>query len=191
MKNHFTTKSMLSPGNRLLALTGCMLFCVSIFYYIRGVTHSPLAEENFAAERLFLHRYIERNDPDLHRERLLAESYWLRYREVKKSSYWGENGVLGIKGPRDHYRRMGQKEGRIFKPVLRPADLELEKELARAYWNRYPDIAGSPVWGKNSRLGFLGPRDHYTYLGRMQGKLWGRDTSSPPPPRMQEINRRD
>ena len=103
----------------------------------------------------------------------LAEAYWLRYDDVRNHHYFGENGVLGITGAQEHFRQYGKKEKRIFARLVIPADLEAEKRYAEFYWARYPDIAASTVWGVHSKLGILGPRDHYIHIGRHEGKIWG------------------
>jgi hypothetical protein len=112
--------------------------------------------------------------PDLQKERSLAMDYWLRYSDVRHDSFWGEKSRLGIKGPADHYRHHGRREGRIYAAVSRPEDMTLEKELAEAYWQENPDVARSSVWGRQSSLGILGPRDHYRFYGRGQGRTWGK-----------------
>ena len=153
-------------------LTTISIIVALIFWY-QGFSKSPIVDPKQVNENRFLTSYLQRNKPDLKEERVLSESYWLRYRDVREHPYWGENGPMGIWGPRDHYKLLGKREGRIFKPVIRPDDLEKERDLAEAYWSRYPAIRRSGIWGENSRLGILGPRDHYNYIGKNKGRLWG------------------
>lgn len=146
---------------------------ISILFWLRGFLNSPFMIPDLKTEKQYLDEYILTNSPDHKREKLLAEAYWMRYQDVKKSTYWGKDGPLSIWGPRDHYKIHGRKEGRIFAPLSYPKNRRLEAELANAYWKRYPDIADSEVWGRNSQLGILGPRDHFKYVGKRQGKVWG------------------
>ena len=119
----------------------------------------------------------------------LAKAYWLRYTDVKTHPFFGQEGPLGITGAIEHYRQHGRREGRIYKLVAEVEDPEQERILAEAYWRRYPDIAASHIWGRNSALGIRGPRDHYRNIGRRQKLTWGSsetvqqttsESSSPP-----------
>jgi hypothetical protein len=146
---------------------------VCSFFWLKGFLGSPLWLPEIKKEYDFLRSYIANNSIDYSLEIRLAEAYWLRYRDVRNDPYWGENGPQNIWGPRDHFRQHGRKEGRIF-GVLPPVNnMVKEAELADLYWQRYPDIAESGIWGRKSRLGVLGPRDHYFYVGRWQGRVWG------------------
>lgn len=107
------------------------------------------------------------------RERLLAEAYWTRYTDVGTDSYFGRGGTMGIDGARLHYTTYGKKEGRVFAPLPQSSSAATEQLLAEAYWQRYPDVARSPIWGKKGSLGLLGPRDHFCYRGNAQGRTWG------------------
>ena len=102
-----------------------------------------------------------------------ALGYWLRYPDVAESRHWGKNSKLGEKGPAEHYRLYGKKEGRILAPVVIPEDMELEKRLAEIYWQRYPKVEESPLWGRLGFLGVLGPRDHYLQRGKAKSYRWG------------------
>ncbi|BDD85681.1 hypothetical protein [Desulfofustis limnaeus] len=158
---------------RFRALLSISVLAVSIAIYYRGWQNSPLAEPKLAAERTYLRGYLEKHAPDLARERLLAESYWHRYEDIRLHSYWGENGPMGIWGPRDHYEQHGRREGRLFTPLPEPQDLGEERRLAELYWQRYPAVRKSDIWGEDSPLGILGPRDHYQHIGRFHGNRWG------------------
>lgn len=48
-----------------------------------------------------------------------------------------------------------------------------ELALARAYWNRYPDVAGHSYFGENGVLGADGARTHYLLHGKSEGRSWG------------------
>ncbi len=146
---------------------------VATLLWIEGLMDSPLLDSRQQTERTFVNNYVRANTPDAAQERILAESYWRRYRDVREDAYWGEHGPMGIWGPRDHYRQHGKREGRIFRPLAEAPDPEAEKELARAYWDRYPDVRESPIWGEQSDLGVLGPRDHFRHIGRVLGYAWG------------------
>lgn len=151
---------------------------VALFLWFKGFAKSPAIIPQQVHEIRFLSGYLEKNKPDLQEERDLAESYWLRYHDVREDPHWGENGPMGIWGPRNHYEMHGRREGRIFQPVMIPQDLDRERELAEAYWSRYPEIRESTIWGEKSSLGILGPRDHYRYIGSQHGKVWGLTDSS-------------
>ena len=141
--------------------------------WIEGISRSPLLDGRRQNEGQFVANHIRAFSPNAAKERILAESYWRRYRDVRNDTLWGENGPMGIWGPRDHYRLHGQREGRIFEPLAIPPDLAAEKSLARAYWHRYPEVHHSSIWGEQSDLGILGPRDHYFYIGTPLGYVWG------------------
>lgn len=145
----------------------------SAVLWTRGFIQSPLVEPHLRLEEQFIRDYVQANNPDLQQEKILAESYWLRYSDVRGNSYWGVNGPLGIWGARDHFMQHGKREGRIFAPVVHPEDPEVEQKLADDYWRRYPEIRDSPIWGEKSAMGILGPRDHFYHLGRYEGKTWG------------------
>jgi hypothetical protein len=138
-----------------------------------GFFHSPLMRPEMERERLFVKRYVEDNAPDLLAEKVLAEAYWKRYQDVKMDAYYGPKGPMGIYGAGEHYQQHGRREGRIFAPIHTPEDPAFEQQLAEAYWQRYPDVAASNVWGRAGTLGILGPRDYYTYYGRFLGHSWG------------------
>lgn len=143
-----------------------------LFLYGHSFLQEPAFDRKQQAQIDFLANYIEAHDQDHKIEAELAASYWRRYADVKKNRYWGEKGPLGIWGPRDHFNQHGRREGRIFASLAIPEDLELEARLAREYWQRYPEIARDPIWGEESALGILGPRDHFRYRGRLQQKRW-------------------
>ena len=48
-----------------------------------------------------------------------------------------------------------------------------ELALARAYWNRYPDVANHSYFGENGILGTEGARAHYQLHGKAEGRRWG------------------
>jgi hypothetical protein len=141
--------------------------------WLEGMSRSPLLDVRRQNEAHFVANHIRTLTPNAAQERILAENYWRRYRDVRNDTLWGENGPMGIWGPRDHYRLHGQREGRIFAPLVIPPDLAAEKSLARTYWHRYPDVRHSSIWGEQSDLGILGPRDHYIYIGTPLGYVWG------------------
>lgn len=154
-------------------LLSLCLIGIASFFWVRGFLSSPLWSPGLKSEGDIHRETREQNSPDYQQEAILANEYWLRYKDIKEDKYWGKNGPQNIRGPRKHFELFGKKEGRIFGPLPQPEDLQRETQLARAYWQRYPDIAQSTVWGENSQLGILGPRDHFKYLGRSQGKAWG------------------
>jgi len=162
-----------SRWKRTAAIIGALsAVLLSLYYYTTGLLYSPAFNEQPAREKKFIREYIVRNDKNSQQEKLLADAYWLRYEDVRKSSYWGTTGPMGIWGPRDHYQQNGKREGRIFAPFYQPENLALEAKLAEEYWRLYPDVRTHSIWGKESSLGILGPRDHYRYRGRFQKRIW-------------------
>lgn len=146
---------------------------IATILWVEGLWHSPLLDPRRLVEKQFSQDYLQAKAPDAAQERILAESYWRRYHDVRADAHWGEGGPMGIWGPRDHFRQHGRREGRIFRPLIEPPDLKAEKILAEAYWARYPEIRHDSIWGEHSDLGILGPRDHYTYIGAGLGFIWG------------------
>lgn len=55
------------------------------------------------------------------------------------------------------------------------SDDAADRVLAELYWQRYPDVAESPVFGRQGRLGIYGAREHYQRHGRHEGRVWGLD----------------
>lgn len=155
-----------------IAITGIALTVATVFW-VRGLLQSPLVQPDGRSREQSVAGALPSNSRELQREAQLAQGYWQRYRDVRQHDYWGEKGFMGIRGPRDHFRQHGRREGRIFAPVLDASDMAREKKLAEAYWRRYPDVRASAVWGERSDLQFLGPRDHFTYVGRYEGRIWG------------------
>lgn len=159
----------ISLVTRYLGLSvGSLLLLLAVVFWGHGLLHSPLLDENWRE-----HATAMVDQGQQQRELLLAQGYWRRYRDIRLHPHWGENGTLGIDGPRDHYRQHGHREGRIFQPLVIPEDLAAEKVLAESYWRRYPEVRDSWVWGERADLGILGPRDHYIHVGSGLGYRWG------------------
>ncbi len=154
--------------------TAVGLICAvsALLWWVQAL-QSPFLNEQEHDSRRYRQTSHEKRAPELQELRQLASDYWLRYADIRIHPLWGEGGRFGIEGPLNHYRLHGKKEGRIYAKISRPEDLEREKWLARAYWQRYPAVASSEVWGENSLLGVLGPRDHYRFFGRKMGLRWG------------------
>ena len=150
-----------------------MICAVSAVIWWVQALQSPFLNEQAQATRKNLQTTFEKTAPELQELRQLASDYWLRYDDVRNHPLWGEGGRFGIKGPLNHYRIHGKKEGRIYAKISRPEDLDSEERLARAYWRRYPAVADSEIWGEKGSLGVLGPRDHYRFFGRKIGHRWG------------------
>ena len=156
---------------RLLLLVSGAAMVFSALLWTRGLLDSPLINPEMVIEK----HHLAAHAADSRQERLLAEGYWLRYSDVREDRSWGKSGTMGIWGPRDHYRQHGKREGRIHQPVKKAKDWVQERDLARAYWQRYPDIRISSIWGEASDLGIFGPRDYHDHIGRHQGRVWGQD----------------
>lgn len=159
----------------LVTAAGSLLLLVAAALYVESLLHSPLVDEKLAIEQAYVTAHISATARSDEEERRLAQGYWRRYRDVRLDRHWGENGPMGIHGPRDHYRQHGRREGRIFKPLFIAEDLAEEKALAESYWRRYPDVRGSWIWGEHADLGILGPRDHFLHVGSGLGYHWGKE----------------
>jgi hypothetical protein len=159
--------------NRVKAGVVFLVCTLSALLWWLQAVQSPLFDKEARESRKYLQTMHEKLSPDLQEQRQLAVDYWLRYEDVRKHFLWGEKGRLGIKGPADHYRTHGKEEGRIYALIARPDDMAKEERLAKAYWQRNPNVARSKIWGKNSPMGILGPRDHYRFYGMREGLKWG------------------
>lgn len=157
----------------LATAAGSLLMLVAMALWVEGLLHSPLVDEKLAIEQAYVAAHISATARSDEEERLLAQGYWRRYHDVRLDRHWGENGPMGIHGPRDHYRQHGRREGRIFKPLFIAEDLAAEKALAESYWQRYPEVRSSWIWGENTDLGIQGPRDHFLHVGSGLGYVWG------------------
>ena len=146
---------------------------LSLGIWFHGLLNSPIMHPELLAEKRSAIIHLRDTTPDMQERRNLAQAYWTRYGDIRKDTFYGENGVNGILGAWKHYEQHGKHEGRIFGPIPEFANTEEEKVLAEAYWQRSPDIAASTVWGRESVLSFRGPRDHYHHVGRYQNRIWG------------------
>jgi len=156
-------------------MTALSIVAVTIILWLHGFSQSLFVQT--ATDRTRLHATPETaEEPGAHRmNELLAEAYWTRYPDIRTDPRYGEKSRPGVRGPYEHFRRFGRKEGRIFAPLPEIGNLPLEARLAEAYWQRYPEVERSPVWGRNGSLGILGPRDHYIHRGSAAGMVWGTD----------------
>ena len=166
-------KSMKHTYIRYRPIVVAVVLSFSAVLWLFGLSKSPIGNPNLFVERQLAQRYNQQHSPDLQSTRTLAEAYWNRYRDVREHDYYGKNGKMGIYGAEEHFKHHGRGEGRIYGPVPLPERPLEEPGLAEAYWQRYPDIERSATWGRRSTLGILGPRDHYHYLGKNQGRVWG------------------
>ncbi|THB74557.1 MAG: hypothetical protein D6B25_13305 [Desulfobulbaceae bacterium] len=163
-------ESNIKNGQLLLII---LIVTLSLCIWFYGLSESPVRQPEQFNQQQYLNKFLRENAPDFAAERALAEGYWLRYPDIGSNDYFGKNGPMGLYGARDHFEQFGRKEGRIFAPLISEEKGPAEKALAEAYWQRYPAIARSRSWGRSSKLGFLGPRDHYHYIGKAQGLIWG------------------
>ncbi len=149
------------------------VLAASLILWLHGLMTSPLVNPQMREEQRYIEHLLQENRPDLEAERLLARAYWQRYADIRVDAFYGEQGPNGLFGARLHYEQHGRGEGRIFAPLPEVEDQFAEQSLAESYWQRYPDVARSKAWGRNSSLGLLGPRDHYNHIGRYEGRRWG------------------
>jgi hypothetical protein len=154
-----------------IVTTAVLATCLAL--WLHGLMTSPLVKPHVHEERRFIEHFLQGNRPDLQAEGSLARAYWQRYADIRVDAFYGEQGPNGLFGARLHYEQHGRGEGRIFAPLPEIEDQNAEQSLAESYWQRYPDVARSKAWGRNSALGLLGPRDHYNHIGRYEGRRWG------------------
>lgn len=53
-------------------------------------------------------------------------------------------------------------------------DLDVERALAQAYWQRYADIRSDEFYGEQGPNGLFGARLHYEQHGRVEGRIFAR-----------------
>lgn len=70
---------------------------------------------------------------------------------------------------------MDSRTDDMLRVLARGADIDTaaEEALARAYWERYPDVRANPLYGEKGSLGILGAREHFMQHGRREGRVWG------------------
>jgi hypothetical protein len=70
---------------------------------------------------------------------------------------------------------MDSKTDDMLRVLARGANIDTaaEEALARAYWERYPDVRANPLYGEKGSLGVLGAREHFMQHGRREGRVWG------------------
>ncbi len=157
-------------------LTAFLFLCVGYFFYFHGAKNSVFLNSEKSAQLKYNKQVVLARAPDYKQEKKFAEAYWARYPDVRKDMLWGENGTMGIRGPRNHYMNHGKKEGRFWHVLAATTNLQKESKLAEIYWSRYADVAASKMWGRESTLDIKGPRDHFEIFGRKEGRIWGRET---------------
>ena len=91
-----------------------LLTVAGVFVWLSGVQKSPLLDKEILVERAYARKILFERSSDYDVEKQLAEAYWQRYPDIRKDSVWGEKGNMGIRGPRDHFRIHGKREGRIW-----------------------------------------------------------------------------
>ena len=157
-----------------MLVTACVL-AASIAVWAAGLLSIDPFDPQVRNEKRTASRLTRDHAPELEEQRLLALAYWKRYEDIRTNPHFGETGPAGIFGAWDHYRLHGKWEGRIYGPIPEITDEAAETVLAEAYWDRYPDVAKTVIWGRTSSLGLMGPRDHYRYVGKYEGRVWGVD----------------
>lgn len=99
--------------SRRRALLGLLLLAV-IGLGIAGWLgrHSALLHPELAARKAHYEQLSSEGRIDAQREASLAGAYWRRYPDVAQNPYFGEGGLLGVFGAREHFERAGRAEGR-------------------------------------------------------------------------------
>lgn len=91
-----------------------LLTVACVFFWLTGVQESPLLHKEMLVEQENSRKILFEQGPDYKVEKQLAEAYWARYPDIRKDGVWGEKSSMGIRGPRDHFRIHGKREGRIW-----------------------------------------------------------------------------
>ena len=96
---------------RRLAVLG---FVLALVAYAVGAWNSPLADPERRAAIGLLTHHAGSGKLDEQAERRLADTYWSRNADVEADSYFGRRGLLGVWGAREHFKRHGRREGRVW-----------------------------------------------------------------------------
>jgi hypothetical protein len=108
-------------------------------------------------------------NPDITEKSITPFSLWITVAAVVISSALWLAGFLSspLFLPEDQIK---QNYRQNFTGTDNP-EYQAEKDLAEAYWHRYPDVKQSEYWGPEGPLGIHGPRDHYEQHGRKEGRI--------------------
>ena len=106
--------TLLQKSKLMRLMLAAVFLCSGFVLWLIGAQDSVLLHNDRMQEQSFIADILIKRAPDYHREKALAEAYWARYPDVRKHRMWGQGGVMGIKGPRDHYELHGKKEGRVW-----------------------------------------------------------------------------
>ena len=92
----------------------CITLVTTTWFWYLGLITSPVLNNALTGEHgpAGLSKLTER--PASAEEIEMANAYWQRYPDVGQDSYFGRNGVMGIRGARAHYQQHGRHEGRIW-----------------------------------------------------------------------------
>lgn len=79
-----------------------------------GLVDSALTDHRLAEQQTIIDNYARTKSIDQAQEKILAEAYWRRNRDVAVHEFFGVDGPLGVFGPREHFNRHGRLEGRVW-----------------------------------------------------------------------------
>lgn len=99
---------------RVRLLLALLFICSGYWFWFLGAGESRLMEEERDHERDYVANILMTRSPDYKMEKKLAEAYWARYPDIRRNHMWGESGAMGVRGPRDHFRLHGKREGRVW-----------------------------------------------------------------------------
>lgn len=99
---------------RLRRSVAIMVVGVGWLLWGYGAADSPALDKARLQERKYVEQILILRAPDYAREKALAEAYWQRYPDVRDHWLWGRQGTMGVRGPREHYRLHGRREGRVW-----------------------------------------------------------------------------
>ena len=102
-------------------IIGIALVTTTWFWYL-GLIHSPIVNPPLPGKHSPASLSEVSGDSASAEESALARAYWQRYPDVGQDSYFGINGVMGIRGARAHYQQHGRLEGRVWGIQPNPAE---------------------------------------------------------------------
>jgi len=97
-------------------------FALALVVFAVGAWDSPLFNQESRARVEVLNRFARAEYLDEGQEKIIATSYWSHYTDVAADPFFGREGRLGIWGAREHFKRHGKREGRVWpgKVLQRP-----------------------------------------------------------------------
>lgn len=95
---------------------GSILFSVALIVLVVILVNVVLDDRRLTQLETIAENYAQTESIDQAGEKVLADAYWRRNLDVAADEIFGPDGLLGIFGPREHFSRHGQAEGRAWGP---------------------------------------------------------------------------